>query len=157
MVEIIIWLVLMIAFIGVEIVTVGLTSIWFAGGALAALLMALFHLNIFWQIAVFVLVSGVLLVFTRPWALKYFKPRLVKTNYETLIGVDVCLTEAVDNLHGTGTALYKGQEWSARAYVEGKKFEAGEIVTVKEIHGVTLYVDCSENMPSKETEEIQEQ
>lgn len=155
--ETIIWLILIVGFIGVEIATVGLTSVWFAGGALAALLFSLFNLNIFWQIAVFVLVSAILLVFTRPWALKYFKPHLVKTNYETLIGVDVCLTEAVDNLRGTGTALYKGQEWSARAYVEGKKFEAGEIVTVKEIHGVTLYVDDSSNMPKKETGKTQEQ
>ena len=125
--EIIIWLVLVVLFIGVEIATVGLTSIWFAGGALAALLFSLLGLNIFWQIAIFVVVSAILLLFTRPWALKYFKPGLVKTNYETVIGADVCLTESVDNLRGTGTALYKGQEWSARAYNEEKTFEAGTI------------------------------
>ena len=154
--EIIIWLILIVAFIGVEIATVGLTSIWFAGGALIALLFALLHVNIFWQIAVFVVVSAILMIFTRPWALTYFKPRLVKTNYESIIGVDVCLTESVDNMKGTGTALYKGQEWSARAYEDGKKFEAGEIVTVKEIHGVTLYVDYSKQMPKKESDNLQE-
>ena len=63
--EIIIWLVLVVLFIGVEIATVGLTSIWFAGGALAALLFSLLGLNIFWQIAIFVVVSAILLLFTR--------------------------------------------------------------------------------------------
>ena len=154
--EIIIWLVLVVLFIGVEIATVGLTSIWFAGGALAALIFSLLGINIFWQIAIFVVVSAILILFTRPWALKYFKPRLVKTNYETVIGVDVCLTESVDNLRGTGTALYKGQEWSARAYNEEKTFEAGTIVTVKEIRGVTLYVDDSSHMPKKDVEKTQE-
>lgn len=154
--EIIIWLILVVLFIGVEIATVGLTSIWFAGGALMALIFALLGLNIFWQIMIFVVVSAILLTFTRPWALKYFKPNLVKTNYETIIGVDVCLTESVDNLRGTGSALYKGQEWSARAYNEEKTFEAGEVVTVKEIRGVTLYVDDSSHMPKKEMEITQE-
>ena len=154
--EIIIWLVLVVLFIGVEIATVGLTSIWFAGGALAALLFSLLGLNIFWQIAIFVVVSAILLLFTRPWALKYFKPGLVKTNYETVIGADVCLTESVDNLRGTGTALYKGQEWSARAYNEEKTFEAGTIVTVKEVREVTLYVDDSSHMPKKDVEKTQE-
>lgn len=138
--ETIIWLVLIVAFVGVEIGTVGLTSIWFAGGAVAGLIAQLAGLNVFWQILIFIIVSAVLLTFTRPWALKYFKPRLVKTNYETVIGETVCLTEAVDNIRGTGTAVYKGQEWTARAYEEGKTFEAGAIVIVKEIRGVTLYV-----------------
>lgn len=150
--EIIIWLVLIVVFVGIEIATVGLTSIWFAGGALAALIFALFGLNMIWQIAIFAVVAAILLTFTRPWALKYLKPNLVKTNYETLIGEEVCLTESVDNLRGTGAALYKGQEWSARAYNEEKTFEAGMIVTIKEIRGVTLYVDESTLMPKKTKE-----
>ena len=138
--ETIIWLVLIVAFVGIEIGTVGLTSIWFAGGALAALVAQLIGLNIFWQIIIFIVVAAVLLIFTRPWALRYFKPRLVKTNYETVIGETVRLTEAVDNIRGTGTAIYKGQEWTARAFEENVTFEEGAIVKVKEIRGVTLYV-----------------
>ena len=88
------------------------------------------------------------MIFTRPWALRYFKPRLVKTNYETVVGENVCLTETVDNIKGTGTAVYKGQEWTARAYEMGKVFEAGTIVAVKEIRGVTLYVVESQQMPT---------
>lgn len=147
----IVWIGLIIVFAAVEIATVGLTSIWFAGGALAALLGYAIGLSEIWQFIIFVVVSIVLLIFTRPWALKYFKPRLVKTNYDQVVGDNVCLTEAVDNVRATGTAVYKGQEWTARAYNENQTFEAGTIVTVKEIRGVTLYVVASDIMPRKET------
>lgn len=140
MMEMILWLALIVVFIGIEIATVGLTSIWFAGGALVALVAQWLGLNIYVQILVFIVVSAILMIFTRPWALKYFKPGLVKTNYESVVGEKVCLTEAVDNIKGTGTAMYKGQEWTARAFEDGKVFDAGEIVAVKEIRGVTLYV-----------------
>jgi len=143
----ILWLVLIVIFVAVEIATVGLTAIWFAGGAFAGLLVQLMGWNIYWQIIIFVVVSAVLMIFTRPWALKFFKPRLVKTNYETVVGENVCLTETVDNIKGTGTAVYKGQEWTARAHETGKIFEAGSIVAVKEIRGVTLYVVESQQMP----------
>lgn len=145
--ETILWIALIIVFVAVEIATVGLTAIWFAGGALVALLVQLLGLNIYWQIIFFIVASAILMTVTRPWALKYFKPRLVKTNYETVVGETVCLTEAVDNIKGTGTAVYKGQEWTARAYENGKTFEAGTIVSVKEIRGVTLYVTESGQMP----------
>lgn len=148
----IIWIVLVIVFAAIEIITVGLTSIWFAGGALAALLCCALGLSEVWQFVVFVIVSLILLCFTRPWALKYLKPHLIKTNYEQVIDENVCLTETVDNLRGTGAAVYKGQEWTARAYEDHKIFEAGSIVKVKEIRGVTMYVVESEIMPKREAE-----
>ena len=81
------------------------------------------------------------------------KPRLVKTNYEAAVDKNVCLTEAVDNIKGTGTAVLNGQEWTARAYEDGKTFEAGTIVKVKEIRGVTLYeTDRRKNIPADRTE-----
>lgn len=83
------------------------------------------------------------------------KPRLVKTNYEAAVDKNVCLTEAVDNIKGTGIAVLNGQEWTARAYEDGKTFEAGMIVKVKEIRGVTLYVTESDTMPKKN--EVSEQ
>ena len=153
--ESIFWIALVIIFAVIEIITVGLTSIWFAGGALAALLCSAFHLPIAVQFVVFVMVSVILLAFTRPWALKYFKPHLIKTNYESAIGKTVCLTEDGDNLKGTGTAVLNGQEWTARAYDESKIFPAGMLVNVKEIHGVTLYVEESPEMPEKHIIEIQ--
>lgn len=148
----IIWIVLIIIFAVLEIATVGLTSIWFAGGALAALLAYAVGLGVIWQFLIFIAVSLLLLCFTRPWAIKYFKPHLTKTNYEGAIDQNVCLTETVDNIKGTGTAVLKGQEWTARAYEEGKVFEAGTIVKVKEIRGVTMYVVESGIMPKKAEE-----
>ncbi len=148
--EPIIWIALIIACALIEIITVGLTAIWFAGGAFAALLCYAAGLNIVWQFAVFIVVSLALLFFTRPWALKYFKPHLVRTNYEAGIGENVCVTETVDNIKGTGTAVLKGQEWTARAFEEGKVFQAGEIVKVKEIRGVTLYVVDRDDKPEQD-------
>ena len=145
--ESIFWLALMIIFAVVEIATVGLTAIWFAGGSFVALLAHLMGLNIYVQILVFIVISAILMIFTRPWVLKYFKPRLVRTNYETVVGENVCLTETVDNIKGTGRAVYRGQEWTARAYEPGKIIAAGTIVAVKEIRGVTLYVVESSQMP----------
>jgi membrane protein implicated in regulation of membrane protease activity len=145
-----IWIILIIAFALGEILTVGLTSIWFAGGALAALVCYALGLGMLWQILAFIAVSVVLLAFTRPWALKYVQPHLTKTNYEEVIGADVCLTETVDNRKGTGTAVLRGQEWTARAYDADRIFEAGMIVKVQEIRGVTMYVVESDRMPSVE-------
>lgn len=149
----IIWTALIIIFSVIEVATVGLTSIWFAGGAVAALLAYSAGLGEVWQFIIFVAVSLLLLVFTRPWAMKYLKPRLVRTNYEVAIDKNVCLTETVDNIKQTGTAVLNGQEWTARAYEDGKVFEAGSIVKVKEIRGVTLYVTESDIMPQKEETE----
>ena len=98
----IIWIALIIIFAVVEIITVGLTSIWFAGGAVVALLVDAAGLGPVWQFAAFVVVSVILLVFTRPWALKYMKPRLVKTNYaiKCIYSVETSLeTPYQDNLH----------------------------------------------------------
>ena len=152
----IIWIALIIIFAVVEIITIGLTSIWFAGGAFVALLAAGIGIGPVGQFFIFAVVSTVLLLFTRPWALKYMKPKLVKTNYEAAINKNVCLTETVDNIKGTGTAVLNGQEWTARAYEDGKIFEAGSIVKIKEIRGVTLYVEESDAMPEREKKENME-
>ena len=79
--------------------------------------------------------------------LKYLKPHLVKTNYEEAVGKNVCVTEQIDNVRGTGTAVMNGLEWTARSVDDEKTFEPGMIVMVKEIKGVTLYVTESSDMP----------
>lgn len=111
------------------------------------LICAAFGMGITGQIIVFAAVSFVLLYFTRPWALKYLKPHLVKTNYEEAVGKNVCVTEQIDNVRGTGTAVMNGLEWTARSVDDEKTFEPGMIVMVKEIKGVTLYVTESSDMP----------
>ena len=96
-----IWLGLFIILIIIEIFTVGLTTIWFAGGSLAALLTNVLGADIPIQIAVFLIVSCVLLIFTRPWAMKYLNKKRVKTNYESEIGKVIKLTQRVDNMNHT--------------------------------------------------------
>ena len=72
--------------------------------------------------------------------LKYVKPHNVKTNYEEMIGKEVRVTTRIDNREGTGTAVFNGQEWTARSMVYDLVIEAGTMVQVAEIKGVTLYV-----------------
>lgn len=135
-----IWLALMILFIVVEIITVGLASIWFAGGALAALLAGIAGVSVLGQIVLFFAVSLLLLFYTRPFAAKYVKPHNIKTNYEEVIGKEVQVTARIDNRAGTGTAVCNGQEWTARSTDDDAAIEAGETAFVEEIKGVKLFV-----------------
>ena len=137
----IIWIALIIIFAVVEIITVGLTSIWFAGGALAAFFMALAGLSFQVQMTVFLAVSFVLLIFTRPFAVKYVNKGTVKTNVDGLVGKKARVLEEIDNGSGAGTAVLNGQEWTARAVRDDLVIQKGETVIVKEIRGVKLMVD----------------
>ena len=139
-VEAICWLVLLIVLLGVEIVTVGLTTIWFAGGALAAFLANVLNAPIWLQIVLFIVVSLLLLLFTRPVMLKAMKSSELKTNVDGLIGVKAKVTETINNLDETGTAVVNGQEWTARNVNPEEVIEAGEIVEIVEISGVKLIV-----------------
>lgn len=139
-----IWLALMVIFIIAEIITVGLTSIWFAGGALTALLAALAGMSPVLQTVLFFAVSFALIFFTRPFALKYVKPHNVKTNYEEVIGREVQVTKRIDNRAETGTAVCNGLEWTARSAEDSTVIEAGETAYVEAIRGVKLYVKRKE-------------
>ena len=110
-----VWLGLLVIFLLIEMATVGLVTIWMAGGALAALILELAGLSFWWQIWAFLIVSFALLIFTRPFAVKYINSHHEKTNYEEIIGKVVRITERVDNLKETGTAVINGLEWTARA------------------------------------------
>ena len=136
--EMLVWLGLMILFIVMEIATVGLTAIWLAGGALAALIVSVAGPGIEWQILAFIIVSFLLLVFTRPFAKKYINSHHEKTNYEELIGEVVKVTETVDNLEQTGTAVARGLEWTARSENNGEKLPAGSLAQVVAVSGVKL-------------------
>ena len=136
-----VWLAVMIILIVLEIITVGLTTIWFAGGALVAMFVSALGGGTVLQIVVFLIVSFVLLIFTRPWAMKYIKTNHVKTNYEGIIGKVVRITQDVDNLNGTGCAVVNGQEWTVRATEDEKKITAGTLVKVVNISGVKLIVE----------------
>lgn len=135
------WLVAFIVFIGIEIGTLALTTIWFAGGALAGMVLCMMGASLEVQLYVFAGVSLVLLLLTRPMALRFVNRHIKKTNVESLVGKQARITEAVDNTLGTGTAVLNGQEWTARSVEENGKIPAGTLVEVKEIRGVKLIVE----------------
>lgn len=138
--EVLVWLGLLILFLVIGIATVGLTTIWMAGGALVALLLNLAGVNLWWQIVAFLVVSFVLLIFTRPFAMKYINIRHEKTNYEGIIGKVVRITEKVDNLQGTGTAIVNGLEWTTRTEKDSDSLNPGDLAKVVNISGVKLIV-----------------
>ena len=135
------WLVVFVALVGIEVGTMALTTIWFAGGALAAFFMALAGLSFQVQMTVFLAVSFVLLIFTRPLAVKDDNKGTVKTNVDGLVGKKARVLEEIDNGSGSGTAVLNGQEWTARAVRDDLVIHKGETVIVKEIRGVKLMVD----------------
>ena len=136
----VIWLVLLILLLLVEIITVGLTSIWAAGGALIALLLSVLNVPLIWQIVAFFVVTFVLLWFTRPFAVKFINSQREKTNYEGIIGKTIRIAEKVDNLHQTGMAVVNGQEWTVRAEDDEEILEPETLATVVNISGVKLIV-----------------
>ena len=141
--EIFLWLGLMVVFLIIELATVGLTSIWFSGGALAALLVSLAGAGMVIQIAVFVVISAVLVIFTRPFAAKYVNAHHVKTNCDELIGSVVKVT--VDNFAQTGTAIAQGKEWTARCKSDKDRIEKDSLAKVAAISGVKLILEkCEE-------------
>lgn len=135
-----VWLVLLIVFLIIEIITVGLTSIWAAGGALVAMLLSLLHIPTGWQIAAFLLVTAILLYFTRPFAMKIINSKREKTNYEGIIGKTIRIVERVDNIAQTGMAVVNGQEWTVRAENDEEILEPGTLAKVVNISGVKLVV-----------------
>ena len=137
---IIFWLVLFVVLLVIEIATMGLTTIWFAGGALIASIAAMLGAPLPVQIVLFILVSVVLLIFTRPIATKYFNKGRTRTNAEGLIGQEAVVITEIDNLNGKGRVSVRGQEWTARTEDDSEVIATGEMVTIKAISGVKLIV-----------------
>lgn len=141
MVDEIMWLILLVILVAVEIATMGLTTIWFAGGALVATVAAVFNVPTPVQFVLFVGVSIVLLFFTRPIAVKYFNKTRVKTNVESLVGKQALVIEEIDNSKGQGQVIVEGREWSARAILEEKCIKTGVNTTIVGIRGIKLIVE----------------
>lgn len=139
--QIIFWLVLLILLVAIEAVTMGLTTIWFAGGALTAILASALGAPLYIQITLFLAVSVALLLFTRPLAMRYFNNNRVKTNAESLIGRLAVVEEDVDNLKAVGRVSVNGQEWSARSTLDERCIPKGAVVVVCAISGVKLIVE----------------
>ncbi len=139
------WIALLIILLVVEIITVGLTSIWFTGGVLIAIFAERLGAPVWLQIVIFFAVSLILLYFTRPWAVRYVQSKNVKTNYEEIEGKTVRVTQRVDNIAETGMAVYNGMDWTARAEEDEVTFEEGEAATVVDVRGVKLILKKEEN------------
>ena len=141
-----VWLVAVIVFLAVEISTVTLTSIWFAAGALAAMLVAMFNGNLIAQVIAFALVAISLIYATKPWARRFIDTKKVSTNADRAIGEEVRVIERVSNLDQTGRAIVHGMEWTVRTENDNIVIEQGELVRVLRIAGVKLIVERVEEV-----------
>ena len=135
----IVWLILMIVFIGMEAATVTMVSLWFAAGALAALVANLLGAKLWLQIGLFVVVSGGTLALLRPFVRRYFTPRLTHTNVDSVIGSQGYVTQRIDNVKAAGQVKLGAMEWTARS-TTGDPIEEGTLVRVDKIEGVKVFV-----------------
>ena len=143
-----IWIGLFIILLLIEIFTVGLTTIWFAIGALAAAGVNTLGAELIIQNIVFLAVSVILKIFKRPWAAKHLNQNRLKTNYESKIGEIIKITERVDNLKQTGKSIVDGQEWTVRSQNNNEILEKDELAKVIAVSGVKLIVEKYEEEPS---------
>ena len=135
----IIWLILLVVFLIAEASTVTMVSLWFAAGALGALVVSLFQGAVWLQITLFVLVSVVLLTLLRPLARKHFTPKLTATNVDSVIGSQGLVTVAIDNVNAVGQVKLGGMEWTARS-TSGEPIAEGTRIRVDRIEGVKVFV-----------------
>lgn len=135
-----IWMGLLLVFGAGEALTVGLTSIWFAAGALAALICSLAGGNMALQIILFFLVSALSLAAFRPIAQKYIYNKVEPTNVDSIIGREVLVTEKISNLHSSGAVNVSGLTWSARS-ADNSEIPVGTLVRIARIEGVKVFVE----------------
>ena len=135
----ILWAAAIVVFGILEAVTVQLVSIWFVFGAVAALIASLCGANFITQVLIFVGVTVLTLLITRPIVKKHLKPKVQSTNADRCIGESAVVTQRIDNLASLGQVKVGGSVWSARS-LGGEVIEAGEIVKVERIEGVKLIV-----------------
>lgn len=135
------WLVAFGVLLLIEIFTLGLTTIWFAAGALAAFLLAVLNVPLMVQIIVFLAVSILMLVFTRPIMTKHLNAKTTKTNAESLVGGKARVLIPVNNLKSEGQVMVNGMEWTARSTKDEVTFQKDEMVRIAGIAGVKLMIE----------------
>ena len=134
------WLICIALLLLFEFATTALTTVWFAGGALIALICALLGGPVWLQVLLFIAGSAVLLILTRPIAMKVLRKGTVHTNADSLIGKEAVVTERIDNLRSTGAVQVNGQVWTARSVNPEHEIEKDEVVMIRAIEGVKLIV-----------------
>ncbi|OQB14820.1 MAG: hypothetical protein BWY15_00975 [Firmicutes bacterium ADurb.Bin193] len=142
-VKVVFWIFIAIVMGVVEATSMALVSIWFCVGAVAAAIVATFVPSVFVQSVVFVAVTGILLIFTRPLAKRLMKQEYVPTNADRIIGSDGLVTETIDPIEGTGKVKISGQIWSARSE-DSAKIDEGTMVKIIKISGAHAVVRSRE-------------
>ena len=137
--EAIFWLIAMVIFIAAEAMTVSLVSIWFAVGALGAIIVALTGGGLTFQVTVFLALAVVLLLSLRGIVRKHFTPRITRTNVDSVIGATGVVVTPVNNIAALGQVQIGGVEWSARS-IDNSHIPAGTLVKVEKIEGVKVFV-----------------
>ena len=135
------WLIVLVVMLVIEMATLSLTTIWFAGGALVAIIASMCGAKVSLQIFIFLAVSILILFLIRPSAIKYFNGKRTNTNASGLIGLEAKVLETVDNDSMTGKVVVNGQEWTARAVKDGMIIEKGEKASIVDIKGVKLILN----------------
>lgn len=133
------WLIIMVLCGILEGITLGITSIWFVFGALAALITSFIVDSMVIQVVVFISVSTILLLFTKPLAIRYLKIGSEKNTLNQIVGKEAVVLEEIDNINGTGLVKLSGVTWSAISS-NGKNLPEKTIVVIVEIKGVKLIV-----------------
>lgn len=134
-----VWMIVLVALVVGEAITVGLTFIWFAVGALGALLVSVLGVSIMVQIAVFLLLSTLSLILVRPAAARLLKPGISPTNTDRILGQTALVTQTIDNLAQTGQVKLSGQVWTARSE-NGQVIQEKTRVRILRIEGVKVVV-----------------
>ena len=138
----IMWLALLILFLVAEGATAAITTIWFAIGALVAMIAAILGGELWLQVVLFAVVSVACLLALRPLLKKFIEPKKTKTNIDTVIGSQGMVLERIDNLAGTGRVKLGGMEWTARS-ANGETIAAGTVIKVDRIEGVKVFVTAA--------------
>lgn len=138
------WLIVFVVFAALELVSLGLTSIWFAIGALAACITSLFTGNWIIQAIVFIIVTVVVLIFLRPIAMKYINSKAEKTNIDSIEGKVGKVILEIDNVNAKGMVKIDGMEWTARS-LENEIMKEGTLVEVVSVEGVKVIVKEVQN------------
>lgn len=140
------WLILIVVLVIIEIATLGLTTIWFVVGALAAFILSMLGITPVVQWIVFCGISLILLFATRPWALRYFNSQQKeKTNVDSLIGKTAVVTADICNLEGRGEVFVGGLTWTARTGDDSQSIAKDTHVEIVAVEGVKLIVKKEED------------
>ena len=133
------WLIVFVVFAALELTTMGLTCVWFAVGALAGCVASLLGGNWIVQALVFIIVTVIVLIFVRPFALKFINNNAEKTNVDSMEGKTGKVLATIDNVNATGLIMVDGMEWTARS-ADGDVIPKDELVTVVSVEGVKAIV-----------------